>query len=437
MPASQTLTLSATGDSFVARRLKAGDPDAAAIAGLIGEDDVRISNLEVVVREQEGFPSAQSGGTWATTSPASLEDLKSYAFNVLTWANNHTLDYSYGGLEATAKYLNQSGWAHAGAGQDLPEASAPCYLETKAGRVACLAVTSSFHESWIAGNPRPGVSGRPGVNPLRFGTIYRVSPQQLEELKAVAQASGINAAHDLHVKEGFGRPDPEGTVRLGSNLFRAVEEGESEGEFTYAHPADLERMEKAIAEAGSQADWVLVTVHSHEMKSGRKDLSADFFVQYARACIDAGAHAVIGHGPHILRGIEIYKQRPIFHSLGNFIFQNESVAYLPADFYEKYGIDLEAGTDEALDIRTQNGRIGLGVNPKVWHSVIARWSMRDGVLDHLELHPVTLGFGLPRDQIGWPRLTDNTEPLREIAELSRPLGVEFVVKEGVATWLRS
>lgn len=437
MSPSKTLTLSATGDSFITRRLTPGDPDASAIAALIRDDDVRISNLEVVVREQEGFPSAQSGGTWATTSPASLKDLKAYGFNVLTWANNHTLDYSHAGLAATAKYLNQSGWVHAGAGKDLPEASAPCYLETKAGRVACLAVSSTFHESWLAGNPRPGVPGRPGLNPLRFGTVYRISPRQLEEMKAIAKSSGINAGHDLHVKEGFGRPDPEGVVRLGNHLFRAVEEGQREGETTHAHPADLERMEKAIAEAGRQADWVLVAVHSHEMKSGRKDLSADFFVQYARACIDAGAHAVIGHGPHILRGIEIYKQRPIFHSLGNFIFQNESVPYLPADFYEKYGIDLEAGTDEVLDARTKNGRIGLGVNPKVWHSVVARWSMREGVLDHLELHPVTLGFGLPRDLKGWPRLTDKPDPLVEVAELSRPFGVEFSVKEGVATWLRS
>lgn len=430
------LTVSATGDSFITRRLNAEDPSAAAIAGLIGNDDIRISNLEVVVREQEGFPSAQSGGTWATTSPASLEDLKAYGFNVLTWANNHTLDYSYGGLEATAKYLNQSGWVHAGAGRDLPEAASPCYLETKSGKVACFAVTSTFHESWLAGNPRPGVPGRPGVNPLRFGKIYRVSPHQLECLREVAKSSGINAYHDLMIKEGFSRPDPEGIVRLGNDLFRAAEAGEPEGEYTYVHPADLKRIEKGIKEAEKQADWILVAVHSHEMKEGRKDLAADFFVQYARACIDAGAHAVIGHGPHILRGVEIYKQRPIFHSLGNFIFQNESVPYLPADFYEKYGIDLNAGTDEALDERTKNGRLGLGVNKKVWHSVIARWSMRDGVLEHLELHPVCLGFGLPRHERGWPQLTDSVEPLEEIAALSRPLGVEFEIRDGVATWVR-
>jgi len=41
--------------------------------------------------------------------------------------------------------------------------------------------------------------------------------------------------------------------------------------------------------------------------------------RWARAVIDAGADAVIGHGPHVLRGIEFYRERPIAYSLGNFV----------------------------------------------------------------------------------------------------------------------
>ncbi|HKT60060.1 MAG TPA: CapA family protein [Gemmatimonadales bacterium] len=41
--------------------------------------------------------------------------------------------------------------------------------------------------------------------------------------------------------------------------------------------------------------------------------------RWARAVIDAGADAVIGHGPHVLRGIEFYRGRPIVYSLGNFL----------------------------------------------------------------------------------------------------------------------
>ena len=38
--------------------------------------------------------------------------------------------------------------------------------------------------------------------------------------------------------------------------------------------------------------------------------------------IHAGADLVVGHGPDILRGIEVHRSRPILYSLGNFIFQN-------------------------------------------------------------------------------------------------------------------
>jgi hypothetical protein len=40
---------------------------------------------------------------------------------------------------------------------------------------------------------------------------------------------------------------------------------------------------------------------------------------WAHAMIDAGADLVVGHGPHVLRGIEFYRNRPIAYSLGNFL----------------------------------------------------------------------------------------------------------------------
>ena len=54
-----------------------------------------------------------------------------------------------------------------------------------------------------------------------------------------------------------------------------------------------------------------------------KNRPADFCRDFAKLCINAGASAYIGHGPHIWRGIEIYKDKPVFYSLGDFIFQND------------------------------------------------------------------------------------------------------------------
>jgi poly-gamma-glutamate capsule biosynthesis protein CapA/YwtB (metallophosphatase superfamily) len=43
-------------------------------------------------------------------------------------------------------------------------------------------------------------------------------------------------------------------------------------------------------------------------------------VRFSRRCIDSGADLVLGHGPHVPRGIELYKNRLIVYSLGNFVF---------------------------------------------------------------------------------------------------------------------
>lgn len=427
----KNLTFAATGDSFITRRLPVGDAAARELGALIQSSQVRFTNLETVLRRDEGFPSAQSGGTWASSPPEVLRDLKIYGFNALAWANNHTLDYSYGGLSATQKYLDQEGFLHAGVGKNLAEAAAIRYLECPGGRVALIAATSTFHESWSAGEQRPDMIGRPGVNPLRFETRYRIPLAELEQLKKIAAVSGLNAEHDLRVKEGFATPDEEGVFRFGDQIFEVATDGRV-GETTCVNAPDLQRFAKLIHEAKRQADVVLVSIHSHEIKDGRKELAADFLVEFARHCIDSGADAIIGHGPHILRAVEIYKNRPIFYSLGNFIFHNETVERLPADFYEKYGLTYEHNVADALETRSGGDTRGLGVNPHVWHSVIARWTMNAGKLAELEFIPITMGFGQPRHQRGWPTLTEDPAPLEELQQLSRESGTEMEIAQGRA-----
>lgn len=52
-------------------------------------------------------------------------------------------------------------------------------------------------------------------------------------------------------------------------------------------------------------------------------------VQFSRRAVDAGADLVLGHGPHIPRGIELYKGKLIVYSLGNFVFDYPGVAFHP------------------------------------------------------------------------------------------------------------
>lgn len=55
--------------------------------------------------------------------------------------------------------------------------------------------------------------------------------------------------------------------------------------------------------------------------------------------IDMGADAVIGHHPHVVQDIEIYDNKPIFYSLGNFIFDQ----YFSPDVQEGVGISVSLG----------------------------------------------------------------------------------------------
>lgn len=434
MPAS-VISFSATGDTLITRHLPSRDAASAELRALMGKSDVRFTNLEVILRRDEGFPSAQSGGTWITAPPEILDDLRAYDFNLMAWANNHTLDYSYGGLEATGRLLDDAGIINAGAGRDLIEASAPRYLECPQGRVALLAATASFHESWPAGNPHGNIIGRPGVNPLRVKRVHRVTPPHFAALQAMAGPVAINDVRSLSIKEGFTPADPDGVFRFGEHFFRETREGEGEGVETSPHGGDLKRMVEGIREARRQADIVLVSIHAHEMKENRKDLPAEFLTSFAHACIDEGAHAIIGHGPHILRGIEIYRGRPIFYSLGNFIFQNETIAAVPADFYEKYGFDPSLPMTQAFDVRSQNGARGLAANPKAWSSAVAQWRMEDGVLTELKLHPISLGYGLPRFRAGWPELVRDTTVLQHLGELSADFGTRLeIAADGTAVW---
>jgi poly-gamma-glutamate capsule biosynthesis protein CapA/YwtB (metallophosphatase superfamily) len=425
---NEKISFVATGDSFITRRLPEKDENFNQISNLIGSADVRFTNLEITTHNFEGIPEAVGGGTYAIAPPKVLQELKDYNFNLMAWANNHTFDYSFGGVEATERYLDEYDFVHAGVGENLARASEPRYLETKSGRVALIAVTSTFHEKWVAGEQRPDMRGRPGINPLRHETFHIVSSEKLEQLKTIAATVGINAWNDMLVKEGFALKKEESAFHFGNHLFM---EGDPEGQVTIPSERDIRRIRNSILEAKRRADFVIVSVHSHEMYMDDIEQPADFLKTFARMCIDEGVDAVIGHGPHIIRGIEIYKNCPIFYSLGNFIFQNETVSRLPSDFYEKYGLDNTHNVADAFDARTRNNTIGFTVNRSIWESIIPKWTIENGKLQEIKLYPIELGFELPRYRMGWPTMSANEKILEKLSKLSAPFGTSIEIKDGV------
>ena len=119
-----------------------------------------------------------------------------------------------------------------------------------------------------------------------------------------------------------------------------MDSNEQEGRWSYSDKRDVERTLNGIKEALYTCEAVVIMRHSHEITADQ-EYEADYFMEeLAHVCIDAGACAVVGSGTHQMKGIEFYKDCPIFYCLGNFIFENEFVRDLPADYMEKYGLPV-------------------------------------------------------------------------------------------------
>ena len=418
------------GDILVAKRLPSkGYCGYDEIRHLLGSHDACFGNLETTVHDNEGYPSAFPGGSYAMANPAVLDDLKEQGFHVLSIANNHALDYCQKGLEATIRNLKDAGMAYVGAGRNLSEAALPKYVECREGRVAFIGVTSSYHDTDAAGPQGGIVPGRPGINPLRRIEYYEVTEENFHALSKVAEETGMNDGYKWAIANGY-RNENE-------NLFlRELKfvKGECNRMVNHPLPADMERMKNAIQEARLQADCVVVSFHSHQM-SGSADKPAPFIVEFCHACIDAGANVIFGHGSHELRGLEIYKNAPIFYGLNEFILHNEMQEVQPFEFYER--VHQEPSKYDyvglGMNLRSKGGTRGLSADRKAWEAVAASVSMKDHEVKEVRVYPISLGFELSRAQRGWPVIDKSGKILDYFCQLSNnQYGTQFELADGYA-----
>jgi poly-gamma-glutamate capsule biosynthesis protein CapA/YwtB (metallophosphatase superfamily) len=416
-----SITIALTGDAIITRRLSVyEEPAFLSMVDRLREATLAFTNLEVLFHDYEPdvVPAAQSGGTYMRAHPRIAHELAWAGFDVVSRANNHTMDYGVGGMRATTGAVETAGLAHAGAGESLAEARAPAYVETPAGRVALISAASTFAEPMRAGHQRKDLRGRPGLSPIRYTTEYVVSQQSLQALR------------DLREQLGLRGSDDGDRVRVLGASFAA---GERPQVMTRPHAGDLAEIVASVRDAERQANWVIVSSHSHE-SAGDREVPADFVVDFAHAVIEAGADVFVAHGPHVLRGIEIYKGKPIFYSLGNFIFQNETVELQPWDNYEGQELPAEALPSEFYDAREQRSGGGWPADRMYWESVVAVPAFRNGRLEELRLYPVSLGYSLQRPQRGRPMLADEETARKIITDLQRmsaPFGTRIEYVDGV------
>jgi NAD(P)-dependent dehydrogenase (short-subunit alcohol dehydrogenase family) len=207
------------------------------------------------------------GGFTEKVSPHHADALKSGGFDVVSFASNHSMDLGEEPMIETMNRLRDQGFQVIGAGRNSAEARTPAVVEHHGTTVGFQAYCSVL---------RPGYQAdvnKSGAAPMRAHTLYDQVDYQ---------------------------PGTPPKVR------------------TWAYETDLEAALDDIARLREQVDvlvasfhWGLHFVHAEV---------ADYEKQVAHAVIDAGADLVIGHHPHMLKGIEVYRGKPIFYSMGNFAF---------------------------------------------------------------------------------------------------------------------
>ena len=317
------------GDTNLHQRISIyDDPAFLKFYQRIRTADASFLNLESQIQPDPypGPGAAWSGGIYLYSPEWLLDEFKWAGFNLIAVANNHAFDYGADGLRASLGALHKAGLVYAGAGDNLALARAPGYLDTKHGRVALLSICSTLLPGSQASEQRPDLRGRFGLNPLRFTTTYTVEPETLEVLRKVAAIGRPRAA-----------ANDSGTLTFANAQYKA---GDKPAVHTEADPGDLAGLLASVRDAHKQADWVVVTIHSHEGSATTPSGSSDFFVDFAHAAIDAGADVVANHAPHDIRGIEIYKGKAIFHGLGNFAFDGHVTPLQPSELYNQRGLPL-------------------------------------------------------------------------------------------------
>ena len=411
------MKITAVGDCAIQKCMPKYYQGFEEVRDIVARGDVRFFNLETTVCE-DCFPGAHSGGTWLRTTRKVLDSIKDFGFNVTTSANNHCMDFSYDGFLQTLENIESAGYAQAGGGKNLAKASAPAYIDTPSGRAAIIACVTECDHCENAGEQTRDFLGRPGVNPLGIKKVVYVSKEELEQLKEIAKRTTLNVYNEIITAQGYKAPLGENEFEFCDTAFRV---GEPRIEFELSE-RDMKRITTAIKDASMQADLVFISIHNHAMQGEKRTDVPKFLTEFAHRCIDAGAHGIIGHGPHLMQGVEIYKGLPIMYSLGDFMLQLENCEAVPDDFYKKFGLCAEDGLYEVFKKRTKDFTIGLQRQSEMMESVIASFEMENGKLTSLKFTPVELGLGQKHSSIGWPRKSENKNILKQLAELSKPFG---------------
>ncbi|WP_374598056.1 CapA family protein [Sphingosinicella sp.] len=350
--------------------------ELARLIDIVKAGDVAIGNQEGIFFDLDTFKGHAPGSPYNLRGePELAEGLKSIGIDMVSTANNHASDWDTAGLQAMTTLLDDAGVVHAGDGKMLADARAARYFETPKGRVALIATASTFKQGARAQDAMETVPARPGISTLRLRNVKIVSAATMDHLRAAGAREGSGGKLVLEANT------PAGPV---SQYYRMGPEPRLAYEMnTFDHFAIL----NAIREGKAAADLAVFTIHAHENARSVDDTAmqdpADFLVRLSREAIDVGADVVMAGGPHSMRGVEIYKGKPIFYGLAVFLF-NGNVVLTQDQKTEHYGSTAKRDPNNPAD--------GAFRMPESWDDgFTAATTFQDGRLKEVRLYPLDHG----------------------------------------------
>lgn len=451
-------TIALTGDSIITRRvrhLRERDDGFADLRSVLSGADATLTNLEVVTPDDDApatplapVPSQYQylsplAGILMRARPFVIDELADLGIDLVATASNHSFDYGRRGMLSTAAALRERGVPFAGMGATLAEARRPTYIETTGGRVGLVAANASVPPGSEAGPASPIHPGRPGINPLHLRWVYGATEDQIERLRALSDELGLEAMKSTWLD----RSDPDWRehpyYQFMHMSFEAVDEHETGVRF---EPLEDDRRAylASVADAAANADRTLASLHAHQSAGGVRNTAdaPDFLRAFARECIDAGADAFVVTGPHVLRGMEIYRNRPIFYSLGNLFYQTETIERLPKESFDYYGVEDPTDTTGLFRSRyfdDDGDPAGSLARDEYWETVVPVCRFDGDDLESVRLYPCELGQDRELPRRGTPRVASGERAeaiLERFERLSEPYGVELRRSDGAGVVAR-
>jgi len=323
----------------------------SSVAPLLREADVAVGQVEVPFTDR-GIASS-TDVVAPPCDPKNLSTLAYTGFDAVTLAGNHIWDSGPAGIEDTMEGLRGYGIAATGAGMNIQQAKRPAVVERRGVKFGFLSYNCvGPKESWAT-------EKKPGCAYVRILTHYELD-----------------------------HATPGGPPSI----------------YTFAEPGTLQAMVEDIRELRASCDVAVVGLHK-----GIGHVPAELAMyekEVSYAAIDAGADIVMGHHAHILKGIEVYKEKPIFHGLGNFVTVTKALNMENSSGDE----DWIARRKKLFDFEPDPEYVNYPFHPEAKYSVIGECRYEDGRISYIGYIPCII------DKQGRPNVVQTREGSEEVCQ---------------------